>query len=123
MINVPSTNGATSRGLEKVCPAALFEDAAAVPVDTAVTDPDPGVAVVVEELSLAHCEPVPLSPGPAPAPVFMYAAAADGIAGRESSVMFQLELYGGQVEAPPVELYPPVPDGGVLAASSDLNAA
>lgn len=102
---------------------ALLDDAEADEV--AVTDPEPGAAVPVD-VPPAFWEPGPKRPTPLPAPVVMYyftsaqftetlkrptAAAAGGMAGRASDVTFQVGDFGGHALAPPVELYPPSPDG------------
>jgi len=92
---------------------------AAVPL--AVTDPEPGAAVPVE-VPPAFWEPAPVRPTPVPAPFFMYADAADGMAGRESPVTAQLADLAGQLEAPPVELYPPSPDGLAVLEKALFNA-
>lgn len=112
MVTAPTRNGAGSKGA-KAGPAALLLVEAAV----AVTAPLPAVASPVE-VPPAFWDPLPKSPTPVPAPVFMYATAADGIAGRASLVMFQSLDLGGQVLAVLVDEYPPSPVGTGLAAKT-----
>lgn len=92
-----------------------------MPVLVAVTDPEPGVAVPVE-VPPAFWDPAPVRPKPFPAPVFIISAAAEGMAGRASLVTFQLEDLAGQPDAPPVELYPPSPDGSEVPAKAVWRA-
>jgi hypothetical protein len=92
-------------------------------VPVAVTDPEPGVAVPVE-VPPAFWDPAPVRPKPFPAaPVFIKAAAPEGMAGRESPVTSQLADLAGQLDAPPVALYPPFPDGFEVPAKAVFRAA
>ena len=91
-------------------------------VAVALTDPEPGVAVPVE-VPPAFWDPAPVRPAPVPAPVFIRLAAAEGIAGRASLVTFQVEDWEGQVDEPPVELYPPSPVGLAVPAKAVMREA
>jgi hypothetical protein len=115
MTTAPTKIGALSIG-----PCSEEEELLCVAV--ALTDPEPGVAVPVE-VPPAFWDPAPVRPAPVPAPVFIRLAAAEGIAGRASFVTFQVEDWAGQVDEPPVELYPPSPVGFAVPAKAVMREA
>lgn len=112
--------GAVLNGTLREAPAALEDVAEAPPVLVDAAPPEPWVAVPVD-CPPEFWEPFPCRPIPFPAPDFIMAAAADGMAGRESPSTFQLADLVGHPEAPPVELYPPSPVGLAVALNAETR--